>query len=241
MADALVRAALERAADGTALRESLPLGTDLVTDGAAEPDVAAVREALVDALASLVLGRRARRAGRRRPVRPARRPRVPGAAGRGGAAAATPTTSSSCAATWPRPWSRAADGARLVSRAAPVGLGPQDVAAVENLLAAGLDDGVGAGGGPGPPPRRRRGRRDRMTERCATGARRRGDPLVGTAAPARRWLLVEYPVGVAARGAWTAAALADAVGDRLHEAALEVGGRAVLIRRPGPAGRAGPR
>jgi hypothetical protein len=71
-----------------------------------------------------------------------------------------------------------------------------------------------------------------MTVRCATAARHRGDPLVGTAAPARRWLLVEYPWG------WEPAALdsgelAGPVGTGLHETALAVGGRAVLVRRPG--------
>jgi hypothetical protein len=54
---------------------------------------------------------------------------------------------------------------------------------------------------------------------------------VGTAAPATRWLLVEHP------GGWAPAAL-DSVGigpdvaERLHRAALTVGGRVVLVRRP---------
>ena len=69
------------------------------------------------------------------------------------------------------------------------------------------------------------------TAPCSTSARRRGDPLVGTAAPATRWLLVEHP------GGWAPAALdsegiASTVADRLHRAALAVGGRAVLVRRP---------
>ena len=68
------------------------------------------------------------------------------------------------------------------------------------------------------------------TPRCSTSARRRGDPLVGTAAPATRWLLLEHP------GGWAPAALDSAgiessVADRLHHAALEVGGRVVLVRR----------
>ena len=71
-----------------------------------------------------------------------------------------------------------------------------------------------------------------MTVRCATAARHRGDPLVGTAAPARRWLLVEYPWGWVP-AALDSGALAGAVGTALHETALAVGGRAVLIRRPG--------
>ena len=54
---------------------------------------------------------------------------------------------------------------------------------------------------------------------------------MGTAAPATRWLLVEHP------GGWAPAALdsvgiASTVADRLHRAALAVGGRAVLVRRP---------
>jgi (2Fe-2S) ferredoxin len=69
------------------------------------------------------------------------------------------------------------------------------------------------------------------TPPCSTSARRRGDPLVGTAAPATRWLLVEHP------GGWAPAALdsegiASTVADRLHRAALDVGGRVVLVRRP---------
>jgi len=70
------------------------------------------------------------------------------------------------------------------------------------------------------------------TTRCSTAARRRGDSLVGSAAPARRWLLVEHPAG------WAPAAL-DSPGLRgdvaalLHRTALSVGGRVVLVRRPG--------
>jgi hypothetical protein len=69
-------------------------------------------------------------------------------------------------------------------------------------------------------------------DRCATAARLRGDPLHGTAAPARRWLLVEH------RGPWAVKALdstglSHAVATALHEAALATGGRVLLIRRPG--------
>lgn len=76
--------------------------------------------------------------------------------------------------------------------------------------------------------------------RCSTAARRRADPLAGTAAPARRWLLVEHPAG------WAPAAL-DSPGlggdlaDLLHRTALSVGGRVVLVRRPGRHTAAGPR
>jgi hypothetical protein len=69
------------------------------------------------------------------------------------------------------------------------------------------------------------------TPRCSTSARRRGDPLVGTAAPATRWLLIEHP------GGWAPAALDSSgidsvMADRLHGAALTVHGRVVLVRRP---------
>jgi (2Fe-2S) ferredoxin len=77
------------------------------------------------------------------------------------------------------------------------------------------------------------------TPLCSTSARRRGDPMLGTAAPARRWLLVEHP------GGWAPAALDspgidEGVAERLHRTALEVGGRVVLIRRPGRAAVPGP-
>jgi hypothetical protein len=67
---------------------------------------------------------------------------------------------------------------------------------------------------------------------CADGARERGDDLVGTAAPARRWLLVEHP------GPWAVDALAGSgiaaeVQDRLRLAAHRSGARILLVRRPG--------
>jgi hypothetical protein len=67
---------------------------------------------------------------------------------------------------------------------------------------------------------------------CATAARRRDDPMVGTAAPARSWLLVEYAA------AWSTHALDSGelrgrVGRALDEAARSVGGRTLLVRRPG--------
>ena len=67
---------------------------------------------------------------------------------------------------------------------------------------------------------------------CATAARGRDDPLAGSAAPARRWLLVEYS-GPWSRDALTSAELADGVGASLQRAADAVGGRVLLIRRPG--------
>jgi (2Fe-2S) ferredoxin len=61
--------------------------------------------------------------------------------------------------------------------------------------------------------------------------------MLGTAAPATRWLLLEHP------GGWLPAAfdspgLPPGLGSTLHRTALAVGGRAVLVRRPGrrPAG-----
>ena len=69
---------------------------------------------------------------------------------------------------------------------------------------------------------------------CSTSARHRGDPMLGTAAPATRWLLVEHPGGWAP-AALDSAGIDTAVAERLHRTALDVGGRVVLIRRPGRA------
>ena len=71
-----------------------------------------------------------------------------------------------------------------------------------------------------------------MTPHCATAARARQDPLPGTAAPARRWLLVEYP------GPWAPKALQSrlippALAERLAGAARDASARVLLIRRPG--------
>ena len=73
-----------------------------------------------------------------------------------------------------------------------------------------------------------------MTQRfyCATAARLRDDPMVGTAAPATSWLLVEYAA------AWSTHALDSGgllgrVGRTLDAAARSVGGRTLLVRRPG--------
>jgi hypothetical protein len=72
----------------------------------------------------------------------------------------------------------------------------------------------------------------RDARRCATAARRRDDPLPGTAPPARRWLLIEHP------GPWEVEALHSRhlVGGIVHElsaAARTAGARVLLIRRPG--------
>ncbi|EFL03042.1 sucrase ferredoxin family protein, partial [Streptomyces sp. SPB78] len=67
---------------------------------------------------------------------------------------------------------------------------------------------------------------------CATASRALGEPLAGTAATARTWLLIEQP------GPWGAKALTSSrldpgLGRRLEEAARGTGVRLGLIRRPG--------
>ncbi|GGS17244.1 sucrase ferredoxin [Streptomyces aureoverticillatus] len=67
---------------------------------------------------------------------------------------------------------------------------------------------------------------------CATASRDLDEPLAGTAATARTWLLVEQP------GPWGAKALTSshldpAVGRALEEAVEVTGVRIALIRRPG--------
>jgi len=69
-------------------------------------------------------------------------------------------------------------------------------------------------------------------EHCATAARLRDDPIVGTAAPARRWLLVEYPAGWATH-ALQSPLIPPGVGARLETLARSSGGRVLLIRRHG--------
>lgn len=76
-----------------------------------------------------------------------------------------------------------------------------------------------------------------MSERqplCADTARERGDPLAGTAAPARRWLLVEHP-GPWAVDALAGSGIAPRVLGHLRHAAAEAGARVLLVRRPGRA------
>jgi (2Fe-2S) ferredoxin len=68
--------------------------------------------------------------------------------------------------------------------------------------------------------------------RCTDAARGRGDPVVGTAPPARRWLLLEHP------GPWPVDAVAGsgldpAVLGPLTAAAGGTATRILLIRRPG--------
>lgn len=79
-----------------------------------------------------------------------------------------------------------------------------------------------------------------MTTRCADVAAAAGDPLVATAPPATRWLLIEHP------GPWGFHPL---TGSGLHPGAVEAlttweratKGRAVLVRRPGRRTAGGPR
>ncbi len=68
--------------------------------------------------------------------------------------------------------------------------------------------------------------------RCSDTARERCDPLVGTAAPARRWFLIEHP------GPWRIDAFAGSgiqadIQQRIVDAARAGGARILLIRRPG--------
>jgi hypothetical protein len=67
---------------------------------------------------------------------------------------------------------------------------------------------------------------------CADGARVRQDDLVGTAAPARRWLLIEHP-GPWAVDALGGSGIAADVQDELRRAASGAGARILLVRRPG--------
>lgn len=74
---------------------------------------------------------------------------------------------------------------------------------------------------------------------CSDTARARHDPMAGTAAPARRWLLVEHP------GPWATDALASrpfdpALAHRLDAAARSAGGRVLLVRRHGRRAPTGP-
>ena len=68
--------------------------------------------------------------------------------------------------------------------------------------------------------------------RCAVAALDRGDPMVGTAAPAAGYLLVEQPGGWG-RQALTSSRLDPAVGAVVSRRAIQQGLRALLIRRPG--------
>src|SRR2546423_15256336 len=70
--------------------------------------------------------------------------------------------------------------------------------------------------------------------RCSFAADATGDQLEGTAPQAERWLLVEHP------GPWPRQAL-TALPIDVADALSDWEGRVVLVRRPGRAGRTGPR
>jgi hypothetical protein len=67
--------------------------------------------------------------------------------------------------------------------------------------------------------------------RCSTSAISRGDPLVATAPPARRWLLLEHPGPWGPRGLWDV--VDHQVADDLLAYAAEAEARVLLIRGPG--------
>ncbi len=69
-------------------------------------------------------------------------------------------------------------------------------------------------------------------DRCAPLAQRRGDELLATAAPVKRWLLVEQP-GRWGRNALRESHIEPSLASRLAAAAADAGVRIVLIRRPG--------
>ncbi|MDF2145213.1 sucrase ferredoxin [Knoellia sp. p5-6-4] len=75
---------------------------------------------------------------------------------------------------------------------------------------------------------------------CATAARERGDPMVGTAAPARRWLLIEYPAPWATH-ALQSRLIPPPLGARLEGLARSRGARVLLVRRHGRRRLEGPK
>ncbi len=68
--------------------------------------------------------------------------------------------------------------------------------------------------------------------RCSDAARERCDPLAGTAAPSRGWLLVEHP-GPWAPDALAGSGIAPEVQEHLRVAAQQAGARVLLVRKPG--------
>lgn len=73
---------------------------------------------------------------------------------------------------------------------------------------------------------------DPLSGRCARTARARGDDVIATAPPARRFVLLEVP-GPWQPDAMVAAGLRPEVTAALRSAAAVVGARLLLIRRPG--------
>ena len=68
--------------------------------------------------------------------------------------------------------------------------------------------------------------------RCSTASLYRGDPLAGTAPVATRWLLVEHQ-GPWAKKPMDTEPLLGPVGAQVEAAAASVGGKVLLVRRPG--------
>ena len=68
--------------------------------------------------------------------------------------------------------------------------------------------------------------------RCSNAARARGDQLAGTAPHAKKWILIEHP-GPWDRTVAETPPLGGAVGRQLEELAQNLGGKILLIRRPG--------
>ncbi len=77
---------------------------------------------------------------------------------------------------------------------------------------------------PLPPPKGR--------PRCSVVADAAADPRAGSAAPADQWFLVEHP-GPWGRRGFAESGLAAAAVAALSEWAVSVGGRVLLVRRPG--------
>ncbi|HEU0087159.1 MAG TPA: sucrase ferredoxin [Pseudonocardiaceae bacterium] len=79
-----------------------------------------------------------------------------------------------------------------------------------------------------------------MSWRCSEAAQQRGDPGYASAPPAQQWLLLEHP-GPWGRHILTGSGLEAEVARALARWAGRAGSRVLLIRRPEPARRAGPR
>src|SRR3954470_10915662 len=90
--------------------------------------------------------------------------------------------------------------------------------------------GVTAAQSRGPSPHLPRPRE--TIDRCALRAQLRGDPMLGTAFPAARILLVEQP-GPWGRGGLTDSHFDPVSGRALEQRAALAGVRVLLIRRPG--------
>lgn len=70
------------------------------------------------------------------------------------------------------------------------------------------------------------------TVRCSTAFRERGEPMIGSAPVARRWLLIEHP-GPWAKDHLQTAPIAGAAAAAIEAATAAHQGRSLLMRRPG--------